>query len=73
MGNFDHREAALLAHAAGVDLLVPMHWDMFAGNLGFPEQLVATVSRLDLAVSVLVPRRLRPFHYLSTPTPGSVE
>ena len=64
VGNLDHREAALLAHAAGVDLLVPMHWDMFAGNLGFPEHLVATVLRLDLAVPVLVPERLRPFRYL---------
>jgi L-ascorbate metabolism protein UlaG (beta-lactamase superfamily) len=64
VGNLDHREAALLAHAAGVDLLVPMHWDMFAGNLGFPEHLVATVSRLDLEVAVLVPRRMRPFRYL---------
>jgi L-ascorbate metabolism protein UlaG (beta-lactamase superfamily) len=67
VGNLDHREAALLADAAGVDLLVPMHWDMFAGNLGFPEHLVATVARLDLAVAVLVPRRLRPFRYVPTP------
>jgi L-ascorbate metabolism protein UlaG (beta-lactamase superfamily) len=65
VGNLDHREAALLADAAGVDLLVPMHWDMFRANPGFPEHLVAVVNRLDLAVSVLVPRLLRPFRYLA--------
>jgi L-ascorbate metabolism protein UlaG (beta-lactamase superfamily) len=61
VGNLDHREAALLAAAAGVDLLVPMHWDMFAGNLGFPDQLVATIERLGLNVATLVPARMRPF------------
>ena len=64
VGNLDHREAALLADAAGVDLLVPMHWDLFAGNVGFPDQLVAAVQRLGLDVPVLVPRRMRPFRYL---------
>jgi L-ascorbate metabolism protein UlaG (beta-lactamase superfamily) len=63
VGNLDHREAALLAAAAGVDLLVPMHWDMFAGNRGFPDQLVAVVERLGLELPVLVPRRMRPFRY----------
>jgi L-ascorbate metabolism protein UlaG (beta-lactamase superfamily) len=61
VGNMDHREAALLAAAAGVELLVPMHWDMFEGNRGFPDQLVAVVERLELDVAVLVPRRMRPF------------
>jgi|tagenome__1003787_1003787.scaffolds.fasta_scaffold20414698_1 L-ascorbate 6-phosphate lactonase len=64
VGNLDHREAALLADAAGVDLLVPMHWDLFAGNVGFPDQLVATVQRLGLDVAVLVPQRMRPLRYL---------
>src|SRR5262249_7257252 len=61
VGNLDHREAALLAAAAGVQLLVPMHWDMFEGNRGFPDQLVAVVERLGLDVPVLVPTRMRPF------------
>ncbi|HZN70413.1 MAG TPA: MBL fold metallo-hydrolase [Micromonosporaceae bacterium] len=64
VGNLDHREAAWIAHRAGVDLLVPMHWDMFDGNRGFPDQVIATVERLDLDVSVLVPRRMHPFRYL---------
>jgi L-ascorbate metabolism protein UlaG (beta-lactamase superfamily) len=61
VGNLDHREAALLAAAAGVDLLVPMHWDMFADNRGFPDHLVATIDRLALDVTTLVPRVMRPF------------
>lgn len=64
VGNLDHREAALLAAAAGVDLLVPMHWDMFAGNQGFPDQLVAVIERLGLDVTTLVPRLMRPFTFV---------
>jgi L-ascorbate 6-phosphate lactonase len=64
VGNLDHREAALLAHAAGVDLLVPMHWDLIVTNRGFPDQLVGVVERLDLDVPVYVPRLMRPFRYL---------
>ena len=67
VGNMDHREAALLAAAAGVDLLVPMHWDMFAGNRGFPDQLVAVIERLGLDVTTLVPRLMRPFTFLPVP------
>jgi len=67
VGNMDHREAALLAAAAGVELLVPMHWDMFDANRGFPDQLVAVVERLGLDVPTLVPRLMRPFTF--TPAP----
>jgi L-ascorbate metabolism protein UlaG (beta-lactamase superfamily) len=63
VGNMDHREAALMAAAAGVELLVPMHWDMFEANRGFPDQLVAVIERLGLDVSTLVPRLMRPFHF----------
>jgi L-ascorbate metabolism protein UlaG (beta-lactamase superfamily) len=61
VGNMDHREAALLAAGAGVELLVPMHWDMFDGNRGFPDQLVAAIERLGLDVPVFVPTLMRPF------------
>lgn len=40
VGNMDEREAADLAAAAGVKLLVPMHYDMFAANQGRPGLLV---------------------------------
>lgn len=66
VGNLDHREAALLADRAGVDLLVPMHWDMMVNNPGFPDHLVRVVHHLNLDLNLLVPRRMRPFHY----TPG---
>jgi L-ascorbate 6-phosphate lactonase len=69
VGNLDHREAALLAAAAGVELLVPMHWDMFEANRGFPDQLIAVIERLGLDVPTLVPSLMRPFHF--TPA-GSV-
>ena len=36
IGNTDHREAADLGHAIGADTIVPMHYDMFAGNPGNP-------------------------------------
>jgi L-ascorbate metabolism protein UlaG (beta-lactamase superfamily) len=64
VGNMDHREAALLAAAAGVELLVPMHWDMFDGNRGFPDQLVAVIERLGLDVPTFVPRHMRPFRFV---------
>lgn len=66
VGNLNAREAALLAAAAGVDLVVPMHWDVFAKNLGIPAELVNAVDRLDLGVNVLVPRRMRPFRYVGS-------
>jgi L-ascorbate metabolism protein UlaG (beta-lactamase superfamily) len=70
VGNMDHREAALLAAAAGVELLVPMHWDMFDGNRGFPDQLVAVIERLGLDVPTFVPRHMRPFRFVSAGMEG---
>jgi L-ascorbate metabolism protein UlaG (beta-lactamase superfamily) len=54
VGNLDEREAVELAAAAGVDLLVPMHWDMFAANPGSPG-LVVDLARAHPALAVLVP------------------
>jgi L-ascorbate metabolism protein UlaG (beta-lactamase superfamily) len=63
VGNLDEAEAARLAADAGADLLVPMHYDMFAANPGFPERVVETVRREQLPVAVLIPERGRPFVY----------
>ena len=63
VGNMDHREAAALAADAGVDLLVPMHYDTFAGNRGYPAHLVDIVDRERLPFTVVVPTRDRPFVY----------
>jgi L-ascorbate metabolism protein UlaG (beta-lactamase superfamily) len=61
VGNLDHREAAWLGSRIGAGLLVPMHYDMFARNLGFPGALVETVGREFPQMPVLVPARDRPF------------
>jgi L-ascorbate metabolism protein UlaG (beta-lactamase superfamily) len=75
VGNMDHRDAAALAAALGVELLVPMHHDMFAGNLGFPAHLVDVVGREYPELPVLVPGRAQPFVHArrtrrSGPGPG---
>lgn len=40
VGNMDYREAARLANDIGVQILVPMHWELFAANRGYPSELV---------------------------------
>lgn len=70
VGNLDHREAAWLASRIGAGLLIPMHYDLFARNLGFPGALVETVGREFPDVPVLVPARDRPF-VCSTNTRGA--
>jgi L-ascorbate metabolism protein UlaG (beta-lactamase superfamily) len=54
VGNLDEREAVELAAAAGVAVLVPMHWDMFAANPGSPD-LVVELAREHPRLSVVVP------------------
>jgi len=61
VGNLDCGEAAALASEAGADVVVPMHYDMFAANPGFPDRLVAAAQQLDRKLHVLVPARGRPF------------
>jgi L-ascorbate metabolism protein UlaG (beta-lactamase superfamily) len=62
VGNLDEEEAVELAAAANVDLLVPMHWDMFAANPGSPGR-VAEAVRAHRTLSVLVPAHDRLFVY----------
>jgi L-ascorbate metabolism protein UlaG (beta-lactamase superfamily) len=54
VGNMDYREAARLASDIGVQLLIPMHWELFAQNRGFPGDLVAYIEREFPRLSVLV-------------------
>jgi L-ascorbate metabolism protein UlaG (beta-lactamase superfamily) len=63
VGNLDHREAARLASEAGVDVLIPMHYDAFASNRGYPSHLVDVVVRDALSLTVIVPTRDRPVLY----------
>jgi L-ascorbate 6-phosphate lactonase len=54
VGNMDFREAARIANDIGVDVLVPMHWELFTHNRGFPGDLVTYVASAFPRLSVLV-------------------
>jgi len=61
VGNLTEREAAWLAGAIGAHTLIPMHYDLFARNRGYPEWVVESVSRDHLGPHVLVPTVELPF------------
>ncbi len=61
VGNLSEREAAWLAREAAFDLLIPMHYDLFARNRGYPAHLVDSVNRDHPGVPVFVPPREHPF------------
>ena len=61
VGNLSEGEAAWLARAAGLDLLIPMHYDLFARNRGAPSHLLDSVDRDHPGVSVFVPAREHAF------------
>ncbi len=52
-GNLWGREAARLAHAAGVRVVVPCHFDMFRFNTATTEEFVAECERLGQACQVM--------------------
>jgi L-ascorbate metabolism protein UlaG (beta-lactamase superfamily) len=54
VGNMDFREAARLASDVGAQVLVPMHWELFPHNRGFPGDLLAYASQRFPELSVLV-------------------
>jgi L-ascorbate metabolism protein UlaG (beta-lactamase superfamily) len=58
VGNMDAHEAARLASDIDADAVVPIHWDMFAGNPGDPAAFVAAAR-----TTVIVPLHVRPFVY----------
>jgi L-ascorbate metabolism protein UlaG (beta-lactamase superfamily) len=60
VGNLDAREAVALAVSLGSQMLVPTHWDAFAGNTVDPETVVAEARRADAPLHVTVMRRLLP-------------
>lgn len=61
VGNLSERESAWLAGAIGAQAVVPMHYDLFARNRGYPARLVESVERDHPGVHVLVPTRDAPF------------
>ena len=54
VGNMDFREAARLASDMGAEVLVPMHWELFNHNRGFPGDLLHYVTERYPRLSVLV-------------------
>jgi L-ascorbate metabolism protein UlaG (beta-lactamase superfamily) len=68
VGNLDEEEAAQLAAAIGADLLVPMHYDMFAWNPGSPERLVELARTRHPELQILVASLARRFVY-TNPAP----
>jgi L-ascorbate 6-phosphate lactonase len=54
VGNMDYREAARLAHDIGVQVLVPMHWELFPQNRGYPYELVRYCEEHYPELTVLV-------------------
>jgi L-ascorbate metabolism protein UlaG (beta-lactamase superfamily) len=60
VGNLDAREAVGLAASLGAPMLIPTHWDAFAGNTVDPETVVAESRRVDAPLHVTVAHRLLP-------------
>jgi L-ascorbate metabolism protein UlaG (beta-lactamase superfamily) len=65
VGNMDFREAARLAADLEVRALVPMHWELFPHNRGFPGDLAAYVAEFMPQLTVLTFGRGGRFTYLA--------
>lgn len=68
VGNLDAAEAAKLAAESRARVVVPMHYDMFAANPGYPERLVEAVRRHYPRLAVVVPALGIEFIYTRTGT-----
>jgi L-ascorbate metabolism protein UlaG (beta-lactamase superfamily) len=60
VGNLEPEEAADLLRRASIPVVLPMHYDMFARNLGRPDRLVGELMS-DSTKTVIVPAIGRPF------------
>jgi L-ascorbate metabolism protein UlaG (beta-lactamase superfamily) len=67
VGNLSGREAAGLAADIGAGALVPMHYDLFTGNLGDPAEVIRAGDGPEPSVPVIAPVRDRPFLVAGTP------
>jgi L-ascorbate 6-phosphate lactonase len=61
VGNLDYREAVRFTAVMGAGLLVPMHYDMFPTNLGYPAHAVDFAGRQHQDPGILLPSRRRAF------------
>jgi L-ascorbate 6-phosphate lactonase len=69
VGNLSEREASWLAHEIGAGLLIPMHYDLFARNRGYPAHVVESIEREHPGTAVLVPPRDTPFVHVPARSP----
>lgn len=61
VGNMDVREAVGFAARIGADTLVPMHWDLVAGNTERPGAILDEVVARGCELHVLTLSRLKPY------------
>jgi L-ascorbate 6-phosphate lactonase len=66
VGNLSPDDAASLVAQAHIPVVVPMHYDMFAGNPGDPGALVTAVARGAAESAVLVPSHRKRFVFTGT-------
>ena len=71
VGNLDEEEAAQLAAESRVKVVVPMHYDMFAMNAGYPERLVQSVRLRNRALTVVILARGETFVYTGSEPNGT--
>ena len=64
VGNLNAREAVELASRIGARILVPMRWDLFAGNTEQRSVVLDEVARTGARLHVLTLDRLRSFELL---------
>jgi L-ascorbate 6-phosphate lactonase len=57
VGNLDAREAVALATEVGASVLVPIHWDLFAGNTESPGRVVDAADEAGAPLHVVTLRR----------------
>lgn len=60
VGNMSADEAVDLAITSGAEVLIPMHWDLFENNRGYPNEVVKLAEQNHPDLTVLLPSRERP-------------
>jgi L-ascorbate 6-phosphate lactonase len=70
VGTMDIREAAHLAADLGVGALVPMHWELFLHNRGFPGDLASYVAQFFPQLTLLILGQAARFTYVVPAKPG---
>jgi len=71
VGNMGFRDAVALAVEAGATTLVPVHWDLFAGNSERPGATADEAWATDAPLHVLVLRRGLPWAAAPAPRPAT--